>query len=115
MERLFDTHEIRKSRECAPVWTLTTLDAGGLTAPEKVIVPSVWESHPALRRYRGRGVYEQKLVAGGNVRLWLGGVSFRARVYLDGELLAEHYGAYTGFEALAQNGALFIAMYRVTD
>ena len=103
MERLFNTHEIRKSRECAPVWTLTTLDAGGLTAPEKVIVPSVWESNPALRKYRGRGVYEQKLVAGGNVRLWLGGVSFRAKVYLDDVLLAEHYGAYTGFEALAQN------------
>ena len=103
MERLFNTHEIRKSRECAPVWTLTTLDAGGLTAPEKVIVPSVWESNPALRKYRGRGVYEQKLVAGGNVRLWLGGVSFRAKVHLDDVLLAEHYGAYTGFEALAQN------------
>ena len=103
MERLFDTHIIRKSRECAPVWTLTTLDAGGLTGPEKVIVPSVWESHPALRKYRGRGVYEQKIAAGGNVRLWLGGVSFRAKVYLDGALLAEHYGAYTGFEALAQN------------
>ena len=103
MERLFNTHEIRKSRECAPVWTLTTLDAGGLTAPEKVIVPSVWEPNPALRKYRGRGVYEQKLVAGGNVRLWLGGVSFRAKVYLADVLLAEHYGAYTGFEALAQN------------
>ena len=103
MERLFDTHIIRKSRECAPVWTLTTLDAGGLTGPEKVIVPSVWESHPALRKYRGRCMYEQKIAAGGNVRLWLGGVSFRTKVYLDGALLAEHYGAYTGFEALAQN------------
>ncbi len=103
MERLFDTHIIRKSRECAPVWTLTTPDAGGLKEPEKVIVPSVWESHPALRKYRGRGVYEQKITTGGNVRLWLGGVSFRAKVYLDDELLAEHYGAYTGFEALAQN------------
>ena len=103
MKRLFDTHNIRKSRECAPVWSLTTLDAGGLTAPEKVIVPSVWESHPALRKYRGRGVYEQKIAAGGTVRPWLGGVSFRTKVYLDDVLLAEHYGAYTGFEALAQN------------
>ena len=76
MERLFDTHIIRKSRECAPLWTLTILDAGGLTGPEKVIVPSVWESHPALRKYRGRGMYEQKIAAGGNVRIWLGGVSF---------------------------------------
>lgn len=102
MERVFATHIIRKSRECAPVWTLTTPDAGGLTKPEKVVVPSVWESHPRLRKYRGRGVYEQRIRAGGNLRLWLGGVSFRARVYLDDALLAEHYGAYTGFEALAQ-------------
>ena len=103
MERVFETHVIRKSRECAPVWTLTTPDAGGMKQPEKVVVPGVWESHPALRKYRGRGVYEQKITAGGNVRLWLGGVSFRARVSLDGALLAEHYGAYAGFEALARN------------
>ncbi len=103
MERLFKTHAIRKSRECASVWTLSTPDSGGLAAPVKVIVPSVWESHPALRKYRGRGVYEQKITAGGNVRIWLGGVSFRAKVYLDDKLLAEHYGAYTGFEALAPN------------
>ena len=101
MERLFYTHEIRKSRACAPLWTLTTLDAGGLEGPEKVAVPSVWESHPALRKYRGRGVYEQEIVCGGNVRLFFGGVSFKARVYLDDLLLAEHYGAYAGFGALA--------------
>ncbi len=101
MERLFHTHVIRKSQTCGPMWTLTTLDPGGLPRPEKVLVPGVWESHPALRRYRGRGVYEQEIVCGGNVRFWFGGVSFRACVLLDGALLAEHYGAYTGFEALA--------------
>ena len=103
MERLFKTHRIRESRECDPVWTLTTPDGGGLTTPEKVIVPGIWESHPALKRYRGRGVYEQTVRCGGNVRIWLGGVSFQAAVYLDGALLAEHYGAYTGFEGLALN------------
>ena len=102
MERLFETHRIRKSRECSPVWTLTAPDEGGLEKPEKVLVPGVWESHPALRKYRGRGIYEQKIIAGGNVRIALGGVSFRARVFLDDVLLAEHYGAYTGFEALAR-------------
>ena len=101
MERLFRTHEIRKSRECDPVWTLTTLDAGGLEKPEKVMVPGVWEAHPGLRSYRGRGVYEQRIRCGGNLRIWMGGVSFRASAYLDDALLAEHYGAYTGFEGLA--------------
>ncbi len=103
MERLFPTHEIRKSRECTPVWTLTTLDAGGLSHPEKVIVPGVWETMPALRAYRGRGIYEQKIVTGGNVRFLFGGVSFQARVTLDDFLLCEHYGAYTAFEAIAEH------------
>ena len=102
MDRLFQTHEIRKSRTCDPLWTLTTPDEGGLSKPEKVTVPGIWESHPALRRYRGRGIYEQDIVCGGHVRFFFGGVSFRSRVYLDDILLAEHYGAYTGFEALAK-------------
>lgn len=101
MERLFETHEIRKSRACDPVWTMVSLDPGGLSRPEKVIVPGVWESSPAMRNYRGRCAFEQEITAGGSVRVWLGGVSFRAKVFLDGELLAEHYGAYTGFEGLA--------------
>lgn len=101
MERMFQTHQIRRSRECMPVWTLTAPDAGGLARPEKVLVPGAWESHPALRNYRGRGIYEQRITCGGNVRIWLGGVSFQAAVYLDDALLAEHYGAYTGFEGLA--------------
>ena len=103
MERLFPCHAVRRSRECAPLWTLTTPDEGGLSRPEQVVVPGVWESLPSLRNYRGRGIYEQMISAGGNVRILLGGVSFRARVFLDGTLLAEHYGAYTGFEALALN------------
>ena len=103
MERLFSTHSIRSSRECSPIWTLATLDEGGLLQPEKVIVPSVWESHPALRNYRGRALYEQTIHASGNLRIALGGVSFRAKVYLDGILLADHYGAYTGFDAFALN------------
>ena len=101
MTRMFQTHRIRKSREADPVWTLTTPDEGGLEQPEKTVVPGVWESHPRLRNYRGRGIYEQVIRCGGNVRFFFGGVSFRARVILDGCLLAEHYGAYTGFEAAA--------------
>ena len=101
MIRMFPTHRIRKSREADPVWTFMTLDEGGLEQPEKTIVPGVWETHPRLRGYRGRGVYEQEILCGGNMRFFFGGVGFRARVFLDGKLLAAHYGAYTGFEALA--------------
>ena len=103
MERLFPTHEVRTVRECAPIWKLTTLDEGGLPSPEKVTVPLAWEAHPALRCYKGRGVYEQQIRCGGNVRIRLLGVSFRAKVFLDEELLCEHYGANSAFEGLARD------------
>lgn len=102
MERLFPTHCIRKSDPAPALWTLTTLDAGGLDAPVKVLVPSAWEMIPALHNYRGRAVYECKAMCGGNVRFCFGGVSFRARVLLDGVELASHYGAYTAFDAVAR-------------
>lgn len=102
MERLFPTHCIRKSDPAPALWTLTTLDAGGLDAPVKVLVPSAWEMIPALHNYRGRAVYECKAMCGGNVRFCFGGVSFRARVLLDGVELASHYGAYTAFDTVAR-------------
>lgn len=103
MERLFAAHSIRRSREALPLWQLSTLDEGGLEDPVKVIVPGVWESLPALKNYHGRAVYEQEIVCGGNMRFWLGGVSFKARVWLDGQELGTHYGAYTGFEVIARD------------
>lgn len=101
MERLFPTHCIRRSDEAPALWTVTTLDPGGVSEPVKLPVPGVWELMPALHNYRGRAVYEQQLAGGGNMRFLFGGVSFRARVLLDGVQIAEHYGAYTAFEALA--------------
>lgn len=102
MQRLFSTHRVRACREAAPLWTLTTLDIGGLSAPMKTLVPGVWESIPALHNYHGRAVYEQQIECGGNVRFCFGGVSFRAKVSLDGQELVRHYGAYTAFEAVAK-------------
>ncbi len=101
MDRMFPTHRIRKTLPVAPLWTLTTLD-GGLSAPTKTLVPGAWETIPALHNYRGRAVYEQQIFCGGNVRFHFGGVSFRARVLLDGRELAAHYGAYTAFDAVAE-------------
>ena len=103
MDRMFQTHRIRKSRECAPLWRFSTPDSGGLEQPETMMVPGTWESHPRLRAYRGCGIYEQTVSCGGNVRFFFGSVSFRARVELDGREIASHYGAYTGFEAVARN------------
>ena len=103
MQRLFRTTHSRPQIELSPLWTLTTLDEGGLSAPMKVLVPGAWETIPALHNYRGRAVYEQQIICGGNVRFVFGGVSFWAKVYLDDTLIAEHYNAFTAFEAIARH------------
>ena len=103
MLRLFREHEIRRELSLSPLWTLTTMDEGGLAAPVQVAVPSVLESVPGLVAYKGRAAYENAFTGGGTLRFVFGGVSFMAKVYLDGALLAEHYGAYTAFDAIAEN------------
>ena len=103
MDRCITTHRLRKTCEPSPVWTLTTPDEGGLPFPVQVTVPSTVESHPALKRYRGRAVYVKTLTCGGTLRFVFGGVGFRAKVYLDDALLAEHYGGYTAFDCLARD------------
>lgn len=100
MERLFPTHHIRKACPVPALWTLTVLDQD--MPPMKALVPSAWEMIPALHNYRGRAVYECQIGGGGNMRFCFGGVSFWAKVYLDDALLAEHYGAYTAFDAIAR-------------
>ena len=101
MERLFPTHRVRRSEPVPALWTLTV--PGGLPAPVQTVVPSAWELIPALHSYRGCAVYETQIACGGSVRFVFGGVSFRARVLLDGAELAAHYGAYTAFEAVARD------------
>lgn len=103
MERIFTTHRLRKACEPSPIWKLTTLDVGVLDTPMDIFVPSVWESIPALKNYRGKAIYEKQLNCGGTLRFVFGGVSFRAKVFLDDTLLAQHYGAYTFFDCLAED------------
>lgn len=101
MHRLFPTYRTRKCDAAPALWTLTTLDKD--MPPMKALVPSAWEMIPALHNYRGRAVYECQITAGGNLRFHFGGVSFWAKVYLDGALIGEHYNAFTAFEAVAKN------------
>ncbi|MBR2718809.1 MAG: beta-glucuronidase [Clostridia bacterium] len=103
MDRIITTHGLRKVCEPTPVWTFTTLDPGGLSQPVNALVPGAWESIPGLKNYRGRAVYEKQLNCGGTLRFVFGGVSFRAKVFLDDRLLARHYGAYTAFDCLAED------------
>ena len=104
-ERTFATHCVRKTIPVPTLWEVTTLDEGGLTAPVRLPVPSAWELMPALHNYRGRARCTTRIRCGGNVRLYFGGVSFRARVLLDGAEIAQHYGAFTAFETVVRNVA----------
>lgn len=99
-ERTFATHRVRKNIPVPTLWEVMTLDEGGLTAPMRLPVPSAWELVPALHNYRGRARYTTHICCGGNVRLYFGGVSFRAKVLLDGAEVAQHYGAFTAFETV---------------
>ncbi|MBQ4640857.1 MAG: hypothetical protein IJB69_10150 [Clostridia bacterium] len=103
MERLFTTHHIRKTKELSGLWKFTCLDEDASSRPLQLPVPGAWETVPALRNWRGRGLYEYPFIGGGNLRFSFGGVSFRAKVMLDGREIASHYGAYTAFDAVAEN------------
>lgn len=103
MIRTFQTHCIRKQEEITGrLWTFTALsgDKAGESFP--VHTPSAWETYPGFGLYRGEGRYETNFSPGGNVRIECKGVSHTAKVYVDNELIAEHYNAYTPFSAVVQ-------------
>lgn len=71
----------------------------GLPSSRAVAVPSVWNTQLGLLEYEGAAFYQRKFrTAGGNLRFVFGAVLTEATVWLDGELLGEHYGGFTQFE-----------------
>jgi len=101
MERLFQTHEIRKQQELCGLWNFYPEECP--QDQRKVIVPSCFETYPGLENYRGTGVYEYWTPMRGNLRLCLKGVSHTAKVYLDDALVGQHYNAYTPFSILLKD------------
>ena len=110
MNRLFNTHETRKTYDLNGNW-LFKIDSdnigeaegwqNGLTDAETVIVPSNWNNELRLLNYEGSAWYEKKIrTTGGTIRLEFGSVMTKADVWLDGKWLGEHYGAFTQFEFL---------------
>lgn len=70
-----------------------------LPSSKTVTVPSVWNTQLGLLEYEGAAFYQRKFrTAGGNLRFVFGAVMTAATVWLDGELLGEHYGGFTQFE-----------------
>lgn len=100
-DRTFATHQIRRAVPIPTLWDFAALDTTA-PVPARMPVPSTWELVPALHNYRGRAHYTTRIRCGGNIRLYFGGVSFRARVLLDGNEIARHYGAFTAFETVVR-------------
>jgi beta-glucuronidase len=68
----------------------------------QIEVPSVWESLPDLRDFRGNAWYRKsfEIAEAGNVRLMFGGVSHTARVWVDGQEVGGHYDAFTSWSVV---------------
>lgn len=104
MVRTFEVHKVRKCRELTGSgWTFKALDVKENEGSYDVVTPSCWESYPGFGNYRGRGLYEKKFYACGNVRLAFEGVSHTADVFLDGKKIVHHYNAYTPFGSVVSS------------
>ncbi len=104
MNRMFETHTIRKEKTLNGMWRFK---AEGNAKEYTLPVPGCWEQHPDFSAYRGRGKYERviDIEKSSNIRFEFKGVSHTADVYLDGEKLVHHYNAYTPFAAVVKNVA----------
>ncbi|NMA84451.1 MAG: beta-glucuronidase [Epulopiscium sp.] len=100
MIRGFMMHEIRKEVELDGLWVFQPCEGEGKDKTYKMSVPSCWESHPEFINYRGKGYYKKEIQAKGNIRLVFKGVSHTAKVFWNGEIVANHYNAYTPFEVV---------------
>ena len=104
MIRTFQTNVIRKNQELSSsLWNFTPSSGENKDKTYKVAVPCCWESLPDFSSYRGIGLFSRTIEAEGNIRLIFKGVSHTARVCLDGNIIAEHYNAYTPFSVVLRN------------
>ena len=107
MERLFNTHLIRKQKCLDGLWDFQTVTGTHLPDKytDKMAVPSCWETNPKYCCYSGKAVYKKDftLAENGNLRFLFKGISHTASVYLDGMKIGEHYNAFTPFSIIAAN------------
>ena len=115
MKRLFQNHVKRNVISLSGPWKfLIDKDScgekmgwqNGLPAGETVIVPSVWNNELGILNFEGCCWYEKKfLTEGGTLLLEFESVMSKATVWLDGNKIGEHYGAFTAFEFIANDVA----------
>ena len=113
MKRLFCEHNVRISNELSGAWKflIDREDVGekegwqnGLPFGETVIVPSVWNNELRLLNYDGAAWYEKRFrTNGGTLRFEFESVMTLADIWLDGEKVFNHYGAFTQFDFILNN------------
>lgn len=98
--RLFETHNIRKTKSLDSIWQLE-IGKKKYFMP----VPGCWEYNPELETYRGKGIYTKKIITENeeNIRLVFKGVSHTADIFFDGEKIKHHYNAFTPFDVIVKN------------
>ena len=97
MARIFSQHKIRRTANLPDTWDFS---AAGKTL--KMHVPGCWETIPEFSNYRGKALYETEFFGKGFMRIVFNGVSHTAKISLDGEMMAEHYGAYSAFDFVTE-------------
>ena len=125
MIRTFSTHRVRKQRELTgSIWYFSPMSecehsnkkvsTFGKDKEKRypVVTPCCWENLPGFGNYRGEGEYTTTFFAEGTIRLEFKGVSHTATVFLDGEKIADHYNAYTAFDAVVRG--LEVGMHTLT-
>ena len=104
MKRLFGEHNIRHGVSLDGAWLAEKCAwdngaEGAMSSPITVVVPCVHDNLPGFESYEGAVRYERDFYfEGGCLLLHFGAVMTECRVYLDGELLGEHYGGFNEFE-----------------
>ena len=112
MKRLFLEHEKRNVISLSGPWSFK-LDKdkvgksegwqNGFEDGETIIVPSVWNTELGNLMFEGCGWYQKKFkTAGGTLLLEFESVMTEATVWLDGNLIGTHYGAFTAFEFIVK-------------
>ncbi|MBQ7760939.1 MAG: beta-glucuronidase [Clostridia bacterium] len=113
MKRLFNEHIIRKTFELSGTWCFTTdpQDVGkekgyqnGSFEGQTVTVPSCWNTELGLLNYDGVCWYKRDFYTeGGTLRFLFESVMTYGEVWLDGNYLGSHYGAFSQFDFIVPN------------
>ena len=115
MKRLFSEHKKRNVLELSGAWKFladadcTGKEKGwqnGLPSGQTVIIPSVWNNELGMLNFEGCGWYERAFeTEGGTLLLEFESVMSAATVWLDGNEIGSHYGAFTKFEFILKDVA----------